>query len=129
MGAIRFDTSEWPLVRMTVDGQQSDADVEELLKHFGELIDRGEPYYMLAEVRSYSVDFGHVKRIAQWTLEHRQRVLEGVAGAVLLIPSDTFRMMLSTFFLVTPIPVPFLVTKSLEEASDFLDELRSGRGN
>ncbi|MDJ0787555.1 MAG: STAS/SEC14 domain-containing protein [Myxococcota bacterium] len=120
MGATAVDDSQWPLVRIRIDGEQSDHDVEELLARFGELASRGEPYLAYAQVGEYKPDFGHVKRVAAWTLENRAIVKQGVAAAVLVIPSDLFRLMLSAFALVTPVPCPFLVTRDEEEAIEWL---------
>ncbi len=125
MGAISVDESRFPLVRIQLDGKQSTDEVEALLDDFGRLLG-GSPYLALVEIRDYKTDFDHVKSVARWTLAHLDDVRRSVAGAVLIIPSDLFRLMLSTFMLITPLPVPFHVTTDAEEATAWIaDQART----
>ena len=120
MSAISIDASAFPLVRIAIDGKQSDDEIETLLAEFEALLGR-TPYYALVEIRDYQTNFDHVKRIASWTSTHLDLVRGSVAAAVLVIPSDLFRLMLSTFMLITPLPCPLQATTDVEEAIDWLE--------
>lgn len=128
MSSFSIDDSQWPLVRIQVDGQQSDADVAEFLLKLEGLLQRGEPYFALAEIRRYSPDFSHIKQLARWTLEHAGPAKEAVAAAALVMPSEAFRFLLSSFFLVTPMPCPFHPCTDLDEAVEWLAEQARERG-
>jgi len=127
MGAISVDRTGFPLVRIRLDGKQTDADVDLLLEDFGSFLG-GEPYLALVEIRDYKSDFDHVRRIGRWTMENLDGVRASVGGAVLVIPSDMFRLMLSTFMLITPLPCPFHVTTELEEAVDWVTAQAAEQG-
>jgi hypothetical protein len=122
MGAFQVDDSQWPLVRIVLDQKQTDADVDQFLADLGALLERGEAYVVLAEIRGHTTDFGHIKKLARWTLDNAGRTKEWVAGVALVIPSDTFRFMLSAFIAVAPMPCPFLSTTSPDEALTWLAE-------
>ena len=128
MGSFSVDDSQWPLVRMRLDGKQSDDDVARFIARLEEFLGRGEPYVGLVEVGSFSPDFAHVKQLARWTQEHASETEQAVAGMALVMPSDAFRLLLSAFFLVTPMPCPFHASTDSDEAVDWLTGQARERG-
>ena len=70
MSAITVDDSGWPLVRILIDGEQTDEDVAGFLAALDRLLERDQPYFALAEVRHYFSNISHIKQLATWTLQN-----------------------------------------------------------
>ncbi len=122
MRAIEVITDDWPLVKFRIDGKQTDADVDHYLTEFEALFHRDEPFLALTEVGEFDANFGHIKRIAQWTKSTSELAAKCCRGGALVVKSDSFRFILSSFLLVTPMPNPFVCLKSREEALKWLHE-------
>ncbi len=116
MSAFVFSLDQWPLVHQIIDGKQTDEDIDEFIRVWGEIMDRGDACATLTEVRQYSANPGHVKRLAEWAIQERERIGEQCIGNAFLVKTGTFRFVLSSFFLVTPMPYPFTVVQERDEA-------------
>jgi hypothetical protein len=122
MGAIRLDTTRWPLAVFTCDGKQTDADVTTFLGELERLLDRRQRYAVMMEVRAYDANFAHIKRIGLWTKERFETSKKHLAATVLVVDSEAFRMLLATFFLVVKMPVPFTCVTNREAGIAWLRE-------
>ena len=120
LGAIRLDTTKWPLAVFTCDGKQTDDDVTSFLGELEKLLSRAQPYLVMMEVRAYDANFGHIKRIGLWTKDRFETSKKHLAATALVVDSEAFRMLLATFFLVVKMPVPFTCVTSRKEADAWL---------
>ena len=122
MGAIRLDTTRWPLAVFVCDGKQTDEDVSAFLGDLEGLLRRSQPYLVMMEVQRYDANFAHVRRIGLWTKQWFETSRKYLAATALVVESEAFRMLLSTFFLVARMPVPFVCMTNREQAIAWLDE-------
>ncbi len=128
MAVLEITAKDWPLVRTTLDGEQTDADIDAYLQGWQAVLDRKQPYVSITEVEEYGTNMEHIRRVAQWTKETKDLSAEFCMGAALVVSSDVFRFVLSAFLLVTPMPNPFKCVKTREEAIEWLKERAQDSG-
>jgi hypothetical protein len=119
--AIAIDESRWPIIDITFDGLQTGPDIELFIDAMERLGDATERFAILTEIRSYRPERGHVRRLASWMMgiEDFGDICVAIA---MVIPSDSFRFLLSSFFLMASIPRPYVITKDRAEAEAFLED-------
>jgi hypothetical protein len=117
--AIAIDESRWPVIDITFDGLQTGPDIELFIEAMERLNDAPSRFGILAEIRRYRPERKHVMRLASWIMgiEDFGDICVAIA---LVIPSDSFRFLLSTFFRIATIPRPFVITKDRAEAEEWL---------
>jgi hypothetical protein len=110
---IRIDASSFPLVVHTLDGKQTDADIDEYLRQTLELYARNEPFVGITYIRDYAMVLSHVGRIAEVLKRLPQDLCKGVA---LVIPFPTFRFILASYYLLHAPPHPVVVFEHAPQA-------------
>ena len=121
--AVTFDRSRWPIVVATFEGDHDRETVEGFMDVMDELYARGERFVTVYDIQEYKgSDARFVKRVGQWYAD-RKREIEGLeAGMAMVIPSDTFRFMLSTAMLVARFPENYAVVNSVAEGIAWAEE-------
>jgi hypothetical protein len=103
---MRVDATRFPLVVHTLDGKQTDEDIDAYLSDCAEIYARRSPFVALTYVREYAMVWSHIGRLAagmkQFSLEHCR-------GAALVIPFPAFRFLLSSYYLLHVPPHPIVV--------------------
>lgn len=120
MRPMRVDDSRFPLVYATMDGKQTDADLEHYLQRLEDLNRRGERFGLVTNISDYAPIFEHAKRFGQWSSDNEEVTAKLCVGAAVVIPSDLIRLLLATFYLVARVRFPFEVCKTLEQAEAFV---------
>jgi hypothetical protein len=114
------DESEWPLVVQTFDGDQTDADVDHFEQRMVEVVHRGEPFVTLCYIRRYAMNLAHIDRLAAFTKHHRGALEAFCKGNAIIIPSPSFRFILSSFYMMVPMPHPAIVCEDAARAGPWL---------
>lgn len=122
MGNIEFYDDRWPLLLMIIDGNQTDDDVEYYHEKLAGFHARREPFLMQTYVERYSPKISHIQAMARWTKANKEMVKKNCKGSAIVIPSETFRILLSSFFLISNIPFPYIVTTDPEEAEAWIEK-------
>ena len=122
MGAITLDTSRWPIALFTFDGEQVDEDVDFFIQSVEKIHADGKDYASIGYMKHLKPNAGHVRRVGKAMLKSWPDAKKYCRGSAIVVSNPTFRFMLSSFFLITPIPYPYIVTDSLEEAIQWTTE-------
>jgi hypothetical protein len=117
---IDVDETDWPLVVQTFGGQQTDEDVAHFQSRMAEVLIRREDFVSLCYVREYAMNLGHIRRLGEFTREHRGAFEAFCKGAAIVIPSPSFRFILSSFYLMVPMTHPTLICEDVARAEPWL---------
>jgi hypothetical protein len=113
---IQLDTTQWPLVRLRIDGKQRDEDVKEFINELRGLAQRGESCVLLVEVGRFGRNLDHVRQLASLAIEEQERSNGLLAGLAFVADSLAFQLMLRSFFSIASPGFPHMVARSREEA-------------
>jgi hypothetical protein len=120
MPVMDVDETEWPLLVQTFDGHQSDGDLAYFEGRMLDVFARNEEFVTLCLVRKYDTNFVHIRRLGEFTKEHRGAFQLNCKGSAIVIPSPSFRFILSSFYLMVPMPHPTLVCEDVARAEPWL---------
>jgi hypothetical protein len=120
MPCIEVDDSDWPLVVQIFDGDQTDADVDHFVRRMVEVLGRGQPFVTLCYIRKYAMNLRHIDRLAGFTKQIRGALEAFCKGNAIIIPSPSFRFILSSFYLMVPMPHPAIVCEDVARAEPWL---------
>lgn len=120
MPVIDVDETEWPLLIQTFDGYQSDTDVAYFERRMLEVFARSEAFVSIVHVRKYEANAAHIRRLATFTKDHRGPLEAHCRGSAIVIPSPSFRFILSSFYLMVPMPHPTLICEDTARAVPWL---------
>ncbi len=125
MSGITFDDSEFPLVRVTFEGDPSEGDFDRYLGDLQKNLDRCERLdrrsgVLLDASRSGPVSASMRKKQAEWTRTHFDRSARYVVGYAFVIHSPVVRGILTAILWLAPLPSPHTVTNTVREAEEWL---------
>ena len=114
---------------MTVwDGDQNDADLEHYLRETRAAAERRKPYVSITWMKKYASNDRYRRRIADLFIEIDPLLRELNVCSAIITRSTAFRFVLSAFFLLKPLPTPYRVCATFEEAMAFCREESRKRG-
>jgi hypothetical protein len=120
--SILLDTSQWPFVFTKFDGDQSPDELDAYIERIDEVHARRQLYVGVSFLKRYTSDRKAIARVGRW-LKEAEEVQRRYCVAVGMINlSGGFRFVLGAIFLLKPMPCPYHVTKSFDEAVDFVRE-------
>jgi hypothetical protein len=128
VSAIVVDAGQWPLVRVIWDGDQTDADLDAYLRACRLVLERRERHVTMTWMRRSHNKREHQHRIAAFMQETDALNREYNRGAAIITRSLAFRFVLSTVLLIKPIPVPYRVCGTFNEAETFLRGIATQNG-
>ncbi len=114
---IRVDATAFPFVAHILDGKQTDEDLETYLQDVSRLYARREAFVSIAYVRDYAGEWSHIRRIAD---RMKSLPLHFCKGSALVIPSTTFRFVLSSYYLLHVPPHPTVVFEQAQPAEEWV---------
>lgn len=79
-------------------------------------------------MRRYQSNPGHVQKVARWMKQTSDKTRELCVGNGIVSQSLGFRFLLSSIFLVKPMPCPYQVCASFDEAFQWVRERALERG-
>ncbi len=121
MGSLQVSTDAWPVVKICVEAEQTDSGVEAFIKDMERVLDRQEKYIALVHANGFTPKMDHIKQLASWQTKTAGRMKELCGGFALVIQSEILRFSFSSFLLLAPLPFPYVITKSQEEAEEWLE--------
>jgi hypothetical protein len=114
------DETRWPLVVQTFDGYQNDEDVAHFERRMVDVLGRGESFVLMCIIRRYAMNLGHVDRLAAFTRKNRGALEAFCRGNAIVIPSPSFRFILSSFNLMVLTRHPTIVCEDVARAEPWL---------
>ncbi|MGZ3405335.1 MAG: hypothetical protein ACXVAN_02755 [Polyangia bacterium] len=128
MGGVEVSTEHWPLLLVKFDGEQTMRDVDYFISEMNAAHARKEPYASISLMRKYSHERNQVQRVAQWMKETSERTREYCVGTGIISQSLGFRFLLTSIFLIKPMPCPYQVCSSFDEALAWIRKMAEARG-
>ena len=122
MAGFEVDTDNWPIVMVKLDGQQTMADCDGFIAAMDALHARKEAYVSISWMRRYSNDRAQVQKFARWMKQTGHLTKQWCVANGIVTQSLGFRFVLSSIFLVRPMPCPYQVCASFDEAASFVRE-------
>jgi len=120
VSAIVVNTDAWPIVRVNWHGQQTDEDLENYFQATYAYNRRDQPFVVITWVHSYKNSAGHREKTARFIADTDAATRKNCVAGAMIHTSGALRFVLSTIFLVKPLPMPYTVVSSLPEALRFL---------
>jgi hypothetical protein len=112
---VRFDESRWPVVVAVFEGEHDEGTIEQFTRTLDGYYARKTPFVTVYHIVDYrSGDARFVKPAAQWYGSRRDSIQGLEAGMAIVIPSDTFRFILSSIMVVARLPKHYEVVTSVE---------------
>ena len=128
MPGVEVTTQYWPLLLVKFDGEQTMHDVDFFIREMEAAHARKVPYASISLMRKYSSERAQVQKVAQWMKATAERTRELCVGNAIVSQSLGFRFLLSSIFLVKPMPCPYQVCSSFDEALTWMRGVASARG-
>lgn len=120
---IIVDKSRWPIASYHFQGKQSLEEIDQLLASWQENIDRGEAYVHLIQLEEYDANVGHIKRAAKWILSRNNEMKNLCYGAAVVAKKiGPVKLIFNSFLFITPLPFPYKMFDTVEEAEEWLQE-------
>jgi hypothetical protein len=113
---MRVDATGFPLVVHTLDGKQTDDDVDAYLRDVAEVYNRRQPFVAITYVKEYAMVWSHIGRLGA---QMKQMPMEYCKGAALVVPFPTFRFVLSSYYLIHVPPHPIVVFDHAQPAQSW----------
>src|SRR5438128_2224657 len=120
MSSIVVGSSQWPVLRVVWDGEQTDADIDAYFRETRRALDRKQRYVTLTWMRRYKNTREHQKRIATFMQETEAETKQYNQAAAIITRSLAFRFVLSTVLLIKPIPIPYRVCGTFADGLEFV---------
>ena len=115
---VELDDGEWPIVRISIRGTMSDAEMDPMLERIDEWIERRAEVTVLDCTEHHGVEVRQLKRMGRW-LNSRGAVLHSAARPTVLVLQNSFlRAAADLVFKIAPQAGPVVVVRSLGEAMD-----------
>ncbi|MET0385823.1 MAG: hypothetical protein ABW321_07685 [Polyangiales bacterium] len=109
------------LMCTTLRGAQSDAEVNESLREYQQLLEearaRGHKLVDILDIRKAATPSPTQRRLqTDWNREHEQLLRDTLLGFTFVVSSAVMRGVITAVFWIKPLPVPHAVHTELEEA-------------
>jgi hypothetical protein len=128
MAGVEVSTKHWPLLLVKFDGEQNMRDVDYFISEMAAAHARKEPYASISLMRKYSHERSQVQRVANWMKETADATRQYCVGTGIVSQSLGFRFLLTSIFLVKPMPCPYQVCSSFDEAFSWVRKVADARG-
>jgi len=128
MAGIEISTVHWPLLLVKFDGEQTMPDVDYFIREMAAAQARKTPYASISLMRKYSSDRSQVQKVAQWMKSTADETKRWCIGNGIVSESLGFRFLLSSIFLVKPMPCPYQVCSSWDEAMTWIQGIAGKTG-
>jgi hypothetical protein len=118
--AIESDLRNWPLVFTRFEGSQTIEEVDGHFERTASIYVRKQPWVSVAFMNGYGRDPRVLRRIAYWMKKIEEPTRKYCMAAAMIAPSAGFRFVLGAVLLIQPIPCPYMVCGTLDEALAFV---------
>ena len=128
MANLSVDLSHFPLVILTLDGPQDAEDAKVYTDAIDEVLARQQPYAVLHRINQFGSSLAAARIIATWSLKNTKALRQYCLGGAVIVQSETFRFLLSSFQLITPLPAPVELVKTEEAGLLWIHQKFAERG-
>ncbi|MBX5482281.1 MAG: hypothetical protein IRZ16_10660 [Myxococcaceae bacterium] len=124
MGSWRVDTSSWPIVVHSMEGTPGHEEIEAYIREATAVLYRREPHVVILDASRMGKVSAHLRaRTRQWQTEHRDALRSWCLGTAKVLVSPLTRFIAMTVLMVNPLPTPWTVCESLDEARAWAADL------
>ena len=117
MGRMRIDCKTWPLVIFTLEGDLTQAQLDEHLREHRAVIDRNEPYAVVVDAMGMgSTEASFRKRYAEFISKNTPVLKRLCRGTAVVLQSPVARGAITAVTWMTTIPFPLKVFGDRHEA-------------
>src|SRR5207245_6748919 len=120
MAVIELNLEQWPIIFSKFDGEQTIHDFEAYMDEMERVWARKELYGAIVLLKRYSKGPQGVSRFGRWLKERNDIMKTYCVAGGLVNSSAGFRFLISTVFLIQPMPIPYTVCVTLDEAVTFV---------
>jgi len=120
MSVFEFTNELWPILKAHFKGHQTDDDIETFIQGLHDALDKKEPTGLIMVMDIFATNLSHVRKLAMFTKENFQEAKEFGRGVAFVAEGNVFRLLLSAFWSITPLPCPHRVFSSEEEGLRWL---------
>jgi hypothetical protein len=128
MAGVEVSTAHFPVVLVKFDADQTMADCERFMAEMDAIHRRKQPYLSISYMRKYNTDRVQVRRVAEWMKANADKTREFCVATGIVTQSLGFRFLLSSIFLIRPMPCPYQVCSSFAQAVAFVRTEAEKRG-
>jgi hypothetical protein len=128
MAGVEVITEHFPIVLVKFDAHQTMADCQRFMDAMDAIHQRKHPYLSVSYMRRYNTDREQVRRVAEWMKANAHLTREYCVATGIVTQSLGFRFLLSSIFLIRPMPCPYQVCATFEEAVGFVRAQAHKRG-
>ncbi len=120
---IRINEDYLPLIIEEYEGPTTDEDAVGHRKVVCDVLERGERYGVLYDLRYGSAMSQDQRRIdAQFIKDNRETLEDLVIGVAFVVPTALLRIAMNFLLFLAPLPMPYVSTRSVSEAMEWLEE-------
>jgi len=128
MPSIEVSLDQWPVVFTKFDGDQSVKDIDDFMTMMDGVLARKQLFVTINWMKRYTRSRDSMHRMGEWIKQTESATSAYAVAMTMVNASVGFRFLLSTVFLVRPLPVPYTVTPTLEGAFAFCRSQAERRG-
>jgi hypothetical protein len=128
MAGVEVLTEYFPVVLVKFDADQTMADCERFIEGMEAIHQRHKPYVSVSYMRRYNTDREQVTRVAEWMRDNAEATRRYCMATGIVTHSLGFRFLLSSIFLIRPMPCPYQVCANFTEAWSFVHDQGYRRG-
>jgi hypothetical protein len=128
VAGVEITAQYWPMLLVKFDGEQTMRDVDYFLREMAAAQARKEPYVSISLMRKYSSERAQVQKVAQWMKQTADETRRWCLANGIVSQSLGFRFLLSSIFLVKPMPCPYQVCSSFDEAMTWVRDKAAAKG-
>jgi hypothetical protein len=126
--AISLVTDAWPVCFVRIDGDQTLEEYEQYIAAFNRLYERQQPFAIVTRILTYRSNREIIARTGRWFKETEPLIQKWWVSNAMVSESTGFRFLLSAVFLIKPLPIPYAVTATVDDALRFTREKWQARG-
>ena len=119
MGSIEVVLDQWPVVFTKFDGDQTLEDLASLKRTVDAMHERKQRYVAVNWMRRYGRGHLQLRRAGEMIKETEAGTRDYCMAFAMVADSVGFRFLLSTVFLIRPLPAPYIVSATVPEALAF----------
>ena len=120
---IEIEETQWPMVTVTFSGKVTAAEMAEYLTAMERYHRSDDRYIGLVSIRDLKPPDASIIRIqADWVKKHEAQLRKQSLGVALVLPSLWMVGMVRAVLWIQPMPQPYFICASVDEAMPWLQE-------
>jgi len=126
--AIDVSLEQWPYVFSRWETEQTSSDLDAYITLMDTVLERRQPYVGVAYIKKWNRASGAVEKMGKWLKQTDDVTRKYCLAAGLISTSTAFRFTLGAVLLIKPMPYPYNVFGTFEEAVRFVQKEARQRG-